>query len=433
MRMYDIISNKRDAKELTSEEISCFIKGITNESIPDYQAAALLMAIYLNGMSDREISDLTMEMAKSGDTADMSSIEGLTVDKHSTGGVGDKTTLIAVPIVAALGGKVAKMSGRGLGHTGGTVDKLESIPGFRTELSPDEFFKNVNNIGAAMIGQSGNLAPADKKLYALRDVTATVSSIPLIASSIMSKKLASGSDCIVLDVKVGSGAFMKSLLEAKQLAYQMVNIGNNCGRKVSAVLTNMDIPLGFAVGNSLEVIEAVRILKGEQKGDLYDVSVELAANMLTLTSGSDIQECRELAKNVIENGTAFAKLKEIVNAQGGDTAVLDDTNLFKKAAFSVDITADKCGYISQLDSEKIGKASVILGAGREEKGDKIDHSAGIVLNKKTGDFVNIGDVLATLFTNDKNKIIDSEKAFLSAVKISDNKPELGKLIYGVIS
>ena len=432
MRIYDIISKKRDKIELTAEEIAYFVNGFTNGEIPDYQAAALLMAIYLNGMTDREISDLTMEMAKSGDMADMSAIDGPTVDKHSTGGVGDKTTLIVVPIVAALGGKVAKMSGRGLGHTGGTVDKLESVPGFRTELSPDEFLKNVNEVGAAMIGQSGNLAPADKKLYALRDVTATVSSIPLIASSIMSKKLASGSDCIVLDVKVGSGAFMKSLEDARQLAQQMVNIGTNCGRKVSAVLTNMDIPLGFAVGNSLEVIEAVNVLKGLQKGDLYDVCIELAANMLTLTSGKPVEVCRELAESAIENGSAFDKLKEIVHAQGGDTAVLDDTELFEKAKYSLDIAAEKSGYISHLDTEKIGRASVILGAGREKKDEKIDHSAGIILNRKTGDSVGKGDVLATLFTNDKTKLCEAEKAFKSAVKFSEDKPKEEKLVQCVI-
>lgn len=429
MRIYDIIAKKRDSGELTREEISFFVKGCTSGEIPDYQTSALLMAIYLNGMTDRETSDLTSEMAKSGDTADMSAIEGLTVDKHSTGGVGDKTTLIVVPIVAALGGKVAKMSGRGLGHTGGTVDKLESIPGFRTELSPKEFFDNVNALGAAMIGQSGNLAPADKKLYALRDVTATVSCIPLIASSIMSKKLASGSDCIVLDVKVGSGAFMKSLDDAKQLARQMVNIGNACGRKVSAVLTNMDIPLGFAVGNSLEVIEAVKVLKGEQKGDLYDVCIELAANMFALTSGKSLDECRELAKGSVENGSAFRKLKEIVNAQSGDVKVLDDTDLFAKAKYSFNITADESGYISRLDSEKIGISSVVLGAGRETKGEKIDHSAGIILNKKTGDLVNKGDVLATLYTNNQDKLCNAEKIFLSAVEFSDEKPDKEPLIY----
>ncbi len=430
--MFDIIAKKRDGGALSVEEISFFVKGYTNGEIPDYQAAALLMAIYLNGMNDEEISVLTKEMAQSGDTADMSGIDGLTVDKHSTGGVGDKTTLIVVPIVAALGGKVAKMSGRGLGHTGGTVDKLESIPGFRTELSPEEFFENVNTIGASMIGQSGNLAPADKKLYALRDVTATVSCIPLIASSIMSKKLASGSDCIVLDVKAGSGAFMKTVEDAERLAVRMVNIGKAAGRKVSAVITNMDIPLGYAVGNSLEVCEAVKILKGEQKGDLYEVSVELAANMLMLTTDKPLEECRSEVKEVIGNGKAFEKLKEIVTAQGGDTSVLDDTELFGKAKYFFEIKAWRSGYISKLDSEKIGISSVILGAGREKKGDPIDHSAGIVLRKKPGDSVNEDDVLAVLFTCDESRIFEAEKVFRSAVEISEEKPGEETLIYKVI-
>lgn len=432
MRMVDIIEKKRDGGALSAEEIAFFVQGCTKGSIPDYQVSALLMAIYIKGMNDEEILILTREMAESGDMADLSGIDGLTVDKHSTGGVGDKTTLIVVPIVAALGGKVAKMSGRGLGHTGGTVDKLEAIPGFRTELSHQEFFENVNRIGASMIGQSGNLAPADKKLYALRDVTATVSCIPLITSSIMSKKLASGSDCIVLDVKVGSGAFMKNIDDAERLASQMVDIGKAAGRKVSAVITNMDIPLGFAVGNSLEVCEAISVLKGKQKGDLYEVSVELAANMLMLTSGRSLEECRIDVREVIENGKAFEKLKEIVAAQGGDTYVLDDTDLFKKADFSFDIKAETSGYISKLDSEKIGKSSVLLGAGRNEKKDKIDHSAGIILRKKSGDFVNAGEVIATLFTCQKSKLGEAEEVFLSAVELSDEKPEEGTLIYKVI-
>ena len=429
MRIYDIIEKKRDGLELTKEEIEFFIEGVTSGAIPDYQTTALLMAIYLNGMSDRETSDLTIAMANSGDFADLSEIDGLTVDKHSTGGVGDKTTLIVVPVVAALGGRVAKMSGRGLGHTGGTVDKLESIPGFRAVLSPQQFFENVNKIGAAMIGQSGNLAPADKKLYALRDVTATVSSIPLIASSIMSKKIASGSDCIVLDVKVGSGAFMKNLQDAKLLARQMVSIGTACGRKVAAVLTNMDIPLGNNIGNSLEVIEAVRVLRSEQRGDLYEVSVELAANMLSLVGGGNLDNCRKLAADAIEDGSAFLKLKEIVAAQGGDVRVLDDTTLFETARFSREITAAESGYVLRLDSERIGKSSVILGAGREEKDDEIDYSAGIVLAKKTGEFVNEGGVLATLYTNDESSLESAEKMFLSAVSISKDKPEIGELIY----
>ncbi len=430
--MYDIIAKKRDGEELSREEIAFFVEGYTNGGIPDYQASALLMAIYLNGMSDREISELTLEMAKSGEQADLSGVDGVTVDKHSTGGVGDKTTLIVVPIVAALGGKVAKMSGRGLGHTGGTVDKLESIKGFKTELSPSRFTECVNTVGASMIGQSGNLAPADKKLYALRDVTATVSCIPLIASSIMSKKLASGSDCIVLDVKTGTGAFMKTLEDAEHLARQMVNIGKSANRKTAAVITNMNIPLGYAIGNSLEVIEAVKVLKGEQKGDLYEVSVELAANMFMLTSGKSLEECRALAIEAIDSGKAFAKLKEIVSAQGGDTAMLDNTDLFEKAKYRHTVLSKSSGYISKMNAEKIGTASVILGAGRTKKGDSIDFSAGITLAKKTGDFVNKGEVTAVLFTDNKEAVTEAEEIFLSAVEFSENKPSEEPLVFKTV-
>lgn len=432
MRMYDIISKKRDGGELTNDEIAFFVKGITDGSIPDYQSAAFLMAVYLNGMTDREIAALTKEMANSGDTADMSAVKGITVDKHSTGGVGDKTTLVVVPIVAALGGKVVKMSGRGLGHTGGTVDKLESIPGFRTVLPPEELVGIVNGVGAAMIGQSGELAPADKKMYALRDVTATVSSIPLIASSIMSKKIASGSKCIVLDVKVGSGAFMKNIEDARQLAGQMVRIGADCGRRVSAVITNMNIPLGCAVGNSLEVIEAVNVLKGRVGGDLYEVCIELAANMIMLTREKKLDECRELAKSAVSDGSAFRKLKEIVAAQGGNTDYLENTELFEKASYRLEITAKETGYISRLDSERIGEASVVLGAGREKKEDIIDYSAGIILVKKTGSKVNKGDIIAQLYTNDENTLSAAEKMFTSAVEISQQKPAAEPLIYEVI-
>lgn len=432
MRMYDVIAKKRDGFELSAEEIAYFINGYTNGSIPDYQASALLMAIYLNGMSNKEISDLTLEMARSGEFADLSEVNGVTVDKHSTGGVGDKTTLIVVPIVAALGGKVAKMSGRGLGHTGGTVDKLESISGYKTEIPKDYFIECVNKIGASMIGQSGNLAPADKKLYALRDVTATVECIPLIASSIMSKKLASGSDCIVLDVKTGTGAFMKTLEDSERLAQQMVDIGKSANKRVSAVITNMNIPLGYAVGNSLEVIEAVQILKGQIKGDLYEVSIELSANMFMLTSGKTLEECRTLAVEVVENGKAFEKLKEIVSAQGGDTSLLDNTELFEKASYTYDILAKKSGYISKMNTEKIGIASVVLGAGRERKGELIDHSAGIILSKKTGDYAEAGDVLATLYTNKKEVLPNAEEIYLSAIEFSSSKPIEEPLIYKTV-
>lgn len=432
MRIYDIIAKKRDKLTLSKDEIEFFVNGYTDGSIPDYQASALLMAIYLNGMTDEEITYLTFAMANSGETVDLSKINGITVDKHSTGGVGDKTTLVVAPIVAALGGVVAKMSGRGLGHTGGTIDKLEAIDGFRTELSPSEFEKCVNSIGICIIGQSGNLTPADKKLYALRDVTATVSSIPLIASSIMSKKLASGSQCIVLDVKTGSGAFMKNIKDAEKLARQMVKTGIASGRKTSAVITNMDIPLGNAIGNSLEVIEAVKLLKGEIKGDLYDVCIELAANMINLASEKNLCECRTLAEEAIADGSALNKFKEMVSAQGGDVNLIDNTDLFKKAKYSLKITAKNDGYIKNMDTEKVGIASVMLGAGRTKKGDSIDYSAGIMLHKKTGDFIKKDDILAELFTNNPDSLSKAQYTFNSALKFSDIPPEKHPLIYKVI-
>ncbi|MBQ1889527.1 MAG: thymidine phosphorylase, partial [Selenomonas sp.] len=422
MRMYDLITKKKHGEVLTDEEIQFMITGYVNGEIPDYQMSAMTMAIWFNGMNDHEITELTKVMAQSGDMIDLSAIAGKKVDKHSTGGVGDKTTLIVAPIVAACGGKVAKMSGRGLGHTGGTVDKLEAIPGYRTVLDRKEFFDTVNKCGMSLIGQSGNLAPADKKLYAIRDVTATVNSIPLIASSIMSKKLALGSDCIVLDVKVGSGAFMKTIEEAEQLANQMVRIGKSSKKRVSALLTNMDIPLGYCVGNTLEIIEAVNILKGQQKGDLYDISIELAANMYCLTSGKDIELCRELAKETVEEGSAFKKLKDIVKAQGGDTSVLDNTDLFNKAAFSKNVTASESGYIESMNAELIGKSSVELGAGREELDDDIDYSAGIKLCMKTGDYIQKGETIAVLYTNKEEKLASSENIFRSAVSVSNSKP-----------
>ncbi len=414
MKMYDIISKKRDKGELSREEISFFVQGYTKDKIKDYEAAALMMAIYINGMTKRETVELTEEMTNSGKKIDLSQFGGVTVDKHSTGGVGDKTTLVIVPIAAALGAKVLKMSGRGLGHTGGTVDKLESIPGFRTELTDKEIMENLNRIGAVMIGQSEELAPADKKIYSLRDVTATVSSMPLIASSIMSKKIASGNECIVLDVKYGSGAFMKTRQEAKKLADIMIDIGKAAGRKVSAVISDMNVPLGNAVGNSLEVIEAVKILKGEQKDDLYEVCVELAANMYRLTSGKSLEECTEAVKDVISSGKAFEKLKEIVAAQGGDISVLENTELFKKASVRYEVKAKQSGVINCVDCEKIGLASVRLGAGRSEIGGAIDHSAGIVLYKKPGDFVNEGDVMAVFFTNKRESLAEAEDVFRRA-------------------
>lgn len=432
MRMYDIIHKKRNGGELSEKEINFFVNGYTDGSIPDYQASALCMAIYFRGMSADETAALTLAMADSGDRIDLSGIDGFTVDKHSTGGVGDKTSLIVAPIVAANGGKVAKMSGRGLGHTGGTVDKLESIPGFRTSLTPDEFIKQVNDIGLCIVGQTGELAPADKKLYALRDVTATVESIPLIASSIMSKKLAAGSQGIVLDVKTGSGAFMKTVEDSERLAEEMVSIGKAAGRKVTALITDMDIPLGASVGNSLEVIEAIKTLKGEGEKNLTEVCLSLATQMLCMVTGRDDMVCRKMAKKSIEDGSALNKLREMITAQGGNADVIDNSGAFKQPKFYVDIISERDGYISRTDAERVGIASVILGAGREKKGDPIDPSAGIILKKKTGDFVSKGDVLATFYTDDETRIDVAKREFLDALIFGNEKPSKQKLIYKII-
>lgn len=432
MRIYDIILKKRYGEELTDEEIKFFVSAASNGEIEDYQITALLMAICFNGMTERETASLTLAMAHSGDTVDLSSIDGYTVDKHSTGGVGDKTTLIVAPIVAALGGKVAKMSGRGLGHTGGTVDKLESIEGFKTTLSGDDFLSQVNKIGLSVIGQSGDLAPADKKLYALRNDTATVDSIPLIASSIMSKKLAAGSRGIVLDVKTGSGAFMKSVEESEALAKAMVEIGKAAGRDTIAVITNMDIPLGNAVGNSLEVVEAVETLKGNGCEDLTAVCIELAANMLTLVTGKDKETCVSMAKGAIADGSALKKLKEMVAAQGGNPEWIENTDLFPKAEFSYEIKAEADGCIKSMDAEKIGVASLLLGAGRNKKSDVLDFSAGIILKAKTGDKVKKGEAIATLYTNDETKISAARQKFCEALTFSSEPVEKQQLIYKVI-
>lgn len=433
MRMYDIIRKKRDGYALDKNEIDFFIKGYTDGSIPDYQASALMMAIYFNGMTDEETANLTIAMADSGDKIDLSEINGVTVDKHSTGGVGDKTTLIVAPVVAALGCKVAKMSGRGLGHTGGTVDKLESINGFRVELTSDEFISQVKSTGICVVGQSGNLAPADKKLYALRDVTATVNSIPLIASSIMSKKLAAGSECIVLDVKTGSGAFMKSSEEATELAEKMVDIGKKAGRKTAALITDMDIPLGTHIGNTLEVQEAVSVLRGETDNDLKDVCIALAANIVSLAKNIPFADAEKAVNAAISDGSAFSKFRELVMAQGGDVSLIDDTSKLPKAEFAYNVISDKNGYISHMNAEIIGSASVILGAGREKKDDTIDYTAGIILNKKTGDYVSEGETIATLFTNDKARLSPAETMLLSALDFSDIPPRKSPLIYKTIN
>ncbi len=432
MRMYDIIKNKRDNKELTKEEIEFFVKGYTDGTIPDYQASALTMAIFFNGMTERETTALTLAMANSGDTVDLSEFGNKTVDKHSTGGVGDKTTLIVAPIVASLGCIIAKMSGRGLGHTGGTVDKLESIDGFNTSLTNEEFFTQVKNSGIAVVGQTGNLTPADKKLYALRDVTATVDSIPLIASSIMSKKLAAGSHTIVLDVKCGSGAFMKTSQDAKALAEEMVKIGKNNNRNIAAIITDMNTPLGKNIGNSLEVIEAIKVLKGDGAEDLKYVACSLAAEIVALAKGVSVEEATKLVNDSITSGNAYKKFKEWISAQGGNSNWIENTDLFPKSKHKEDIKAENDCFISSMNAEQIGVSSVILGAGREKKDDAIDMTAGIILNKKTGDKVEKDDIIATLYTNNENSLKPAKEKFLSAIKFSQEKPKEIPLIYEIV-
>lgn len=428
MRMFDVIAKKRDGETLSKEELQFVIDGYVSGQIPDYQMSALLMAIYLRGMTDQETAQLTDIMAHSGDMVDLSAIHGIKVDKHSTGGVGDKTTLVITPIVAACGVKIAKMSGRGLGHTGGTVDKMESVPGTRTSLDRQEFFDQVNRIGISVIGQSGNLAPADKKIYALRDVTATIGCVPLIASSIMSKKLAAGSDCILLDVKTGNGAFMKTLDGSIQLAQAMVAIGAHNGRKVAALITDMDTPLGYNIGNSLEVIESVEVLKGRGPADLTEVCYQLAANMLLLAGKGTLAECRKMAEEAVASGAAYEKLKQMFAAQGGDVSVLDDPDKFAKAKYSREIRADQSGWLYATNTEMIGNASVLLGAGRIKKEDTIDFAAGIVLHKKAGDRVEKGDLLATFYAEDEGKFASAEEMYRGALTFRDEKPVLPELV-----
>ncbi|WP_024834318.1 pyrimidine-nucleoside phosphorylase [Ruminiclostridium josui] len=432
MRMYEIIEKKRDGLELSLDEINFFITEYCNNHIPDYQASALLMAIFLKGMNERETADLTNVMANSGDRIDLSSITGIKVDKHSTGGVGDKTTLILAPIVAACGIPVAKMSGRGLGHTGGTIDKLESIPGFNTNLSTEQFINNVKSIGISIAGQTGNLAPADKKIYALRDVTATVNNISLIASSIMSKKLASGADRIVLDVKTGSGAFMKTFEDSVELAKAMVKIGHNTGRKTVAVITDMDIPLGYAVGNSLEIIEAIDTLKNKGPEDLKEVSFELAARMLELSGIGKLEECRKKVVDAVESGKALSKFAELIENQGGKKEVINDYTLFEQPAYKMSFICEKPGYIQSMQTDKIGMASLVLGAGRETKDSKIDYSAGIMFSKKTGDRVEVGDCIAVLYTNREDTLLQAVSILKEAVVISELPYERKPLILAYI-
>ena len=427
MRMVDIIAKKRDGGVLSEEEIRFLISGYTKGEIPDYQMSAWAMAVLFRGMTAEETAILTDAMMASGDTVDLSAFGDLSVDKHSTGGVGDKTTLIVAPIVACLGGKVAKMSGRGLGHTGGTVDKLESVPGFRTTLSPEEFRAQVERIGVAVIGQSGNLTPADKKLYALRDVTATVDSLPLIASSIMSKKLAAGSRSIVLDVKCGSGAFMKTEADGRALAQAMVDIGKACGRNVAALITNMDIPLGTHVGNALEVKEAVEVLSGKE-GDLRTICTELAVHMLALCHGWEPEEARRKVTDALDSGKALQTMKDWLQAQGGDA----DFSKLPQATVVVPVKADRSGWITHMDAAEVGISSSLLGAGRMTKDDPIDYAAGIVLEKKTGDRVEPGDVLAWLHTNDESRLPAAEAKFRQALTWGENAPTRQPLIYGIV-
>lgn len=432
MRLYDIIQKKRNGGKLSKEEIEYVIKGYVDGSIPEYQVSALLMAIYFQGMDDEETAELTKAMMHSGDVVDLSEFGSSTVDKHSTGGVGDKTSLIVAPVMAALGCKMAKMSGRGLGHTGGTVDKLESIPGFNVSLDAESFFEQVRNVGVSVIGSTKNIAPADKKLYALRDVTATVDSIPLIASSIMSKKLAAGAHNIVLDVKIGSGAFMKTEEEGRNLAEKMVRIGKNCNRNVAAVITNMDRPLGFAIGNSVEVLEAVSVLKGENVKDLSEICKTLASVLASLCFGWTEEESRKNVDEVIEHGEALEQFKKWIRAQGGNIDFIDDPTLLGKAEYEVEIKAKESGYISHMDAETIGKCACVLGAGRETKDDIIDYSAGIILKKKTGDFVENGETIAVLLTSKEEKIESAKTMFENAVIYGEEKPVEAPLVYGII-
>lgn len=419
MNILDIIAKKRDSKELTKQEIEYFVKEYTVGSITDYQAAALIMAIYMKGMNDREITDLTLAMAHSGEVLDLSCFGENVVDKHSTGGVGDKVSIILLPIITSLGVPVAKMSGRGLGFTGGTVDKMESIPGYKTNISIKDFIEDVKKVGISMIGQTMNLAPADKKIYALRDAISCIENIPLIASSIMSKKIASGANKIVIDVTVGKGAFMKNKEDAQKLAEQMIRIGKLAGREVRCVLTPMDEPLGYAVGNSLEVIEAINFLKGNMPKDLKDVVLELGANMLQLAGkGENIEENKlKMLKN-IENGAAFNKFEEMVKNQGGDISYLEDTTKFKKSKYTIAVVAEEDGIVKEINAEEIGKLACYLGAGRVNKDDKIEPDVGIVLNKKVGDEVMVNDFLAYICGNDENKVHESEKKILEIYKIS---------------
>ncbi|SFE32253.1 pyrimidine-nucleoside phosphorylase [Alteribacillus iranensis] len=432
MRMPDIIAKKRDGERLSESEIRWFIDGYTKDSIPDYQVSALLMAIYFQGMTQEEASVLTRAMAESGEQLDLSSIEGIKVDKHSTGGVGDKTTLILAPLVAALGIPVAKMSGRGLGHTGGTIDKLEAFTGFQTEISQKKFIELVNTHKLALAGQSGNLTPADKKLYSLRDVTATVNSTPLIASSVMSKKIAAGADAIVLDVKAGSGAFMSTVEEAAELAESMVGIGKSLNRRTMALITNMDQPLGRMIGNTLEVKESLDVLRGEGPEDIYELSVLLAAHMAVLGGKvTEPEEGRRLIEDAIRSGAALEKMREFIGNQGGDPTMVDRPDLLKEAEYKIEVKATSTGYVRKMETELIGRAAMWLGAGRSTKTDTIDHSVGIELKKKVGEKVEMGEPLAVLHSNTLQPT-EAKKLVEEAYSLTGQPVEKPELVHGTI-
>ncbi|MEY8000477.1 pyrimidine-nucleoside phosphorylase [Clostridium sp. Mt-5] len=432
MRMVDVIEKKREGGELTAEEINFFIEGYTKGTIPDYQASALAMAIYFRDMTDRERADLTIAMVHSGETIDLSAIDGVKVDKHSTGGVGDTTTLVLAPMVASLGVPVAKMSGRGLGHTGGTIDKLESVKGFHVELTKEQFIDFVNRSKIAVMGQTGNLTPADKKLYALRDVTGTVNSIPLIASSIMSKKIAAGADAIVLDVKTGAGAFMKTEKDSEKLAHAMVKIGNSVGRNTMAIISDMSQPLGFAIGNALEVKEAIDTLKGEGPEDLTELVLTLGSQMVVLGRKAEtLEEAREKLLEAVKSGKALEKFKEFLQNQGGDPSVVDNPEKLPQAKYKISVPAKESGYVSNIVADQIGMAAMLLGAGRATKEDKIDLSVGIVLNKKVGDKVEKGESLMTIYSN-REDVEDVENKIYENISIS-NHAEKPILIHKIIT
>ncbi len=434
MNALDVIIKKRDGHELSTEEIDFFIKNYTKGNIPDYQATAFLMAIYFRGMTKRETADLTFSMVNSGETIDLSSIPGIKVDKHSTGGVGDTTTLIAVPLAAACGVPIAKMSGRGLGHTGGTVDKLESIPGFKVSLSMEEFIESVKSTDLAVVSQTANLVPADRLLYALRDVTGTVDSMPLIASSIMSKKIASGANRIVLDVKTGNGAFMKTVEDSFSLAREMVSIGKMLDIKTIALITSMDQPLGSAIGNALEVWEAIEVLKGNIEGPLKEVSLLLATYMVYAGEKAEtLDKARIMVEGALNNGKGLLKLRDMIKNQQGDVNVIENPDLLPKAKSIIEVKSESDGYITEIDAQSIGKCALILGAGRTTKESAIDYSAGIVMKKRIGEYVNKGDTLGEFHLNDMTKYSEAHSTFVQSFKIGTNKPRPNPVVLGIVT